>query len=137
MSLPNKLFVLKSTNKSIMGTGSIVFGFKKEVDARVIIEKVKSFPSPHHVWYTAIKPDKFILTAGNKTSVDVRPIHCSLTCVDSTDFLEEMLGYNIGVRIIEDIKIEHEFYTLFSSFGYEPFYSSDEIVTMLERHLCI
>ena len=135
-SLPSKLYVLRSTNKSVMGTGSVAFGFKNENDAKLIVEKVKSFPSPHHVWYTAVKPDKFVLTTGG-LSVDVRPIYCCMSCISSDEFLEEMLGASLAVRIIEDIKVEHDFYTLFSSFGYEPFYSPNEIVTMLERHLCI
>ena len=140
MNTSTNLHVLRSKRaNAVMGTGSIAFGFKR-VD---ISQNVK-------VWYTAIKPDKFVLTTAPRPIITAftnggylgTPNYAAydsfdLECVSSKDFLTEMLNCNLTVRIIEHINIENDFYTLYSDFGYEPFYTNDDMVIMLERQMML
>ena len=136
----NSLYILRSKNaNAIMGTGSVTFGFKRVEDARVIVQKVRDIGQNVKVWYTAIKPDKFVLTTA-PVRHDMKLVNYNtfdVVTVDGKEFLNEMLGCNLSVRIINDIKIENNFYTLYSELGYEPYYSRDDLVIMLERHIML
>jgi hypothetical protein len=128
--LPKQLYTLKH-NKTVLGTGSIAFGFKNENDAKQVAEQVTHVYTK--IWYTAISPGKFTLTSNN----EIFKTTLMSSLVQSKDFLDEMLASNLTVRIIEEIKIDYGIYTLYSSYGYVPFYSRDEAIIMLEKHLMI
>jgi hypothetical protein len=151
MNTSTNLHVLRSKRaNAVMGTGSIAFGFKRVEDARIIVQKVRDISQNVKVWYTAIKPDKFVLTTAPRPIITAftnggylgTPNYAAydsfdLECVSSKDFLTEMLNCNLTVRIIEHINIENDFYTLYSDFGYEPFYTNDDMVIMLERQMML
>ena len=157
MKASTNLHVLRSKNaNAVMGTGSVAFGFKRVEDARIIAQKVKDIGQNVKVWYTAIKPDKFVLTTAPKTTLKspILPDNApntynatpnkydtydsfDLVSMDSNTFLNEMLAYNLSVRVIERIKVENNFYTLYSDFGYEPYYTNDELVIMFERQMML
>jgi hypothetical protein len=151
MKASTNLHVLRSKKaNAVMGTGSVAFGFKRVEDARIIAQKVKDIGQNVKVWYTAIKPDKFVLTTAPKTTLtspilsDNAPTNkydtynsFDLVSIDSNTFLNEMLTYNLSVRVIERIKVENNFYTLYSDFGYEPYYTNDELVIMFERQMML
>lgn len=135
----NRIYVLKSSNLSrsdIMGTGSITFGFKKFSDARKISDKLRSISPMERVWYTVIKPDKFVLTTASQIAKRPNMMGSGqVTMLDSDSFLSQMLEFNIVVRLIDDVTIDDtDFYTLHSETGYEPKGKTlDDHVIMLEK----
>lgn len=132
------LHVLRSKS-SILGTGSVAFGFKNINDAHVCVNHMRIKGSMAKIWYTAIKPDKFVLTTSPKRIQDYNTIlDCfEIESINTNDLLQEMLDYNLCVRVITDISIDHEITTLYSEYGYEPVYTNENAIILLERMLHI
>jgi hypothetical protein len=127
------LHILRSKT-TVMGTGSVAFGFKRIHDAYACVELMRSMGPMVKVWYTATSPDKFVLTSAPQkeerdNSLDFLEVHS----VETNDFLREMLDSNLSVRLIDELSIDHQLTTLYSHSGYEPYYSSEEAVVLLER----
>lgn len=132
------LHILRSKS-NIMGTGSVAFGFKRIDDAEACVRHMRSMGPMVRIWYTAIKPDKFVLTSAPQKvgSQDNALDFIEIQTVDTHEFLKEMLDSNLSVRLIDEVSIDHELTTLQSQSGYEPFYSSDEAAILLERALTL
>lgn len=134
------LHVLRSKT-NIMGTCSVAFGFKNYTDAQVCVQHMRQMGPMVKIWYTAIKPDKFVLTTSPHRKEDSLKNNTldmfEIQTVDTNDLLREMLDNNISVRIIDDISIDHEITTLHSESGYETMISHDHAISILEKNLQI
>lgn len=127
----------KTARSNIMGTGSVTFAFKRFADARVIADKLRSVSPYEKVWYTVVKPDKFVLTTASQIfkKPNMMGGGVQLVMVDPGDFLKEMMEFNMAVRVIDGVDIDRaDFYTLHSETGYEPHgKTTEDHIIMLEK----
>lgn len=130
----SSLHVLRSST-NVMGTGSVAFGFKRYHDAVACVRRMRSMGPMVKIWYTAIKPDKFVLTTAPQRAHDPTLDKFEIHTIDMNEFLQEMMDSNLAVRLIDEVDVDHELTTLHSQTGYEPYYSHEEKVVLLERIL--
>ncbi len=131
------LHVVRSRS-TIMGTGSFAFAFRRRQDARAVVDHLCTLAKENEkirVWYTPICPDKFVMTTASPLAAsDAPPFPIySIQEVELHDFLGEMVDSNLSVRLIDQVAVHHEHYTLYSTHGYEPYHTSEAAAKLLER----
>ena len=149
------------TKSTIMGTDKFAFGFRRFQDATIVINKMHALVQEDEnvrVWYTKTCPDKFVLTTSSPIASRAshashasrvsHASHASHTHQNAREpfaihsipielFLDEMIDSNLCVRLIDEVCIDHNFYTLYSTHGYEPYHTSEEATILLERQWLI
>ena len=138
----DKLYVIRSSKTNILGSGTVVFGFKQFNDVRLIANKMRSINTCENIWYTSIKHDKFVMTSSSYVNELLRRPKfkmIKISMIESTNFLQEIIEFNLSIRLIDSVTIDnHNFYTLNSASGYEPFgISNDDNIIMLEKNMLI
>ena len=126
------LYVLRSSSRSsILGTGSVAFGFRRHADAVNIVQKMYEIGPMADVWYTKTSPEKFVLTKSPRKKE--QGLHLfAIEEVDEENFVIEMIEKNLSVRVIDGIQEEFNMTTLYSQMGYEPFFTTEKAIRYLQ-----